>query len=310
MQFAIRERLINLTRTAVGFVYVLSGKPFLHQGMTVFVFHEVNDNPRLHARETNTYSDVELFKKQMGWIKESFPLLNPGDGRGAMPQQGCLITFDDGYSGVLSNAVPILEHYQIPAVCFVNIATIQGDINSSAMTMYMAKRDQNPLHWADSNPQFLKESLAHLSVKEIEEVRQYQGPYINGEELELLSQNPLITIGDHLNNHWYINSLGIDELDIEIAAGRSKLQNYTWDGRFFASPHGVTSDLAIQSIERAGYSYIFSGKSAITTKELSRIYPRIDMNLRIRSRYQLFGSIGIAKMRSIRIFRSLRKIGL
>lgn len=300
MKFRVRERSVNLTRTLTGFIYVLLGKPFLQRGLTAFVFHEVNDNPNLHARETNTYSDVQLFKKQMGWIRESFSPLNIGNETGIESLQGCLVTFDDGYRGVLLNAVPILEEYQVPAVCFVNMATVQGEINSSAMVMYMARKDQNHALWEDSNPQFFNESVVHLSTSEIDQVKEYQGPYINERDLELLSLNPLITIGDHLHNHWYMNSFGMDELNVEIAAGQSKLRNFPWDDRLFATPHGVASGPVIQSLVHAGYSIIFSGKSALAVNDSTRVYPRIDMNVRIRSRYQLFGAIAIAKARNIR----------
>jgi peptidoglycan/xylan/chitin deacetylase (PgdA/CDA1 family) len=301
MKFGGRERSVNRARTFIGFIYVLLGKPFLRRSLTAFVFHEVSDNPNLHARETNTYSDVQLFKKQMGWIKESFSPLNAGNKTEKGSLQGCLVTFDDGYKGVLSNALPILEDYQVPAVCFVNMATVEGEINSSALAMYMARKDQNCAHWENSNPRYFNESIARLTTSEIDQVREYQGPFINERELELLSLNPLITIGDHLHNHWHMNSLGMDELNVEIAVGQSKLSNFAWDNRFFATPHAVAADPVIQSLAHAGYSIIFSGKIAFTVNDSTRVYPRIDMNVRIRSRYQMFGAIAIAKARNFQI---------
>jgi peptidoglycan/xylan/chitin deacetylase (PgdA/CDA1 family) len=244
---------------------------------------------------------VQLFKKQLGWIKESFSPLNVGNETGTELLQGCLVTFDDGYRGVLLNALPILEDYQVPAVCFVNMATVQGAINSSALAMYMATKDQNYAYWENSNPRYFNESMARLTTSEIDQVREYQGPYINEGELELLSLNPLITIGDHLHNHWYMDTLGMDELNAEIAVGQSKLLNIASDVRLFATPHAVAADPVIQSLAHAGYSIIFSGKSTLTVNDSTRVYPRIDMNVRIRSRYQLFGAIAIAKARNFRI---------
>jgi hypothetical protein len=98
-----------------------------------------------------------------------------------------------------------------------------------------------------------------------------------------------------------MDTLGMDELNAEIAVGQSKLLNIASDVRLFATPHAVAADPVIQSLAHAGYSIIFSGKSTLTVNDSTRVYPRIDMNVRIRSRYQMFGAIAIAKARNFQI---------
>ena len=43
------------------------------------------------------------------------------------PNRPLLVTFDDAYASVAREAVPILERYGVPAVFFVNAATVEGD---------------------------------------------------------------------------------------------------------------------------------------------------------------------------------------
>jgi len=41
-----------------------------------------------------------------------------------LPSRSVLVTFDDGYRGVLDHALPILERYAIPAAVFVSAAPV------------------------------------------------------------------------------------------------------------------------------------------------------------------------------------------
>lgn len=289
-----REIVISIIRGTIGFLYVLAGKPYLNRGLTAFVFHEVNNDPNYHARQTHTFTGVELFERQIKWIKSAFSIVDLQDPLVELPEKGGIVSFDDGYRGVLLNALPILERYSVPAICFLNMATIQGEINSSALAMYLANEKGEKVDWRDSNPRFFARSIATLSMLEIEKVRAYQGPYMSEDEIEILSRNRWITIGDHLHNHWYMDSLSVKELNEEVAQGQVGLQRFSWDKRFFASPHGVASEVALNCLEDGGYTFIFS---SMTTRD-SDVYPRVDMNDTIRNRYQFFGAILTSRMRN------------
>ena len=112
--------------------------------------------------------------------------------------------FDDGYAGLKTNALPVLRKYGVPIVSFINVATVIGGANSSALAMFIAKAKGKSVNWRDSNPKSFQASLNHLGNEELNELYEYQGPYLSEEELHALSHDPLITIGDHLYNHWFI----------------------------------------------------------------------------------------------------------
>src|SRR5581483_1023805 len=47
-----------------------------------------------------------------------------------------LVTFDDAWAGVFRTAVPILESLGVPAVCFLNMATVAGAPDLAAVRRY------------------------------------------------------------------------------------------------------------------------------------------------------------------------------
>lgn len=284
-----------MSRSTIGFLYLLLGKPYLNRNLTTFVFHEIHDEPHLHSRDTRTFSDLGAFENQIKWIKNSFIIIDLQKNTDPQLKEGCIVSFDDGYAGVLHNALPMLEKYQVPAICFINMATIEGGINSSALAMYTAKRKHEKVDWNNSNPQFFKETLGSLKYEELQEVREYQGPFMNLSELRLLSQNPLVTIGNHLHNHWLPDVLSLEELDIEIAKNEKELQKYESYRNYFATPHGVASERTLNQLLENNYKTVFSGKKNLQEKPLN-VYPRIDLSVRIASKHQFFGAIAISKI--------------
>lgn len=297
MHFLARGKLIDITRFVIGVSYVLLGKPLLSRDLTTFVFHEISDVPNRHARETHTFSNVALFRKQITWIKAAFPIVDLRRNGSNELTSGCVLSFDDGYAGVLKNALPILEEYQVPAICFINMATILGEINSSALAMFIADRNGVGVKWHDSNPRFFDETLGVLEENELQEVREYQGPYLTAEELELLSKSALISLGDHSYNHWLLDALDHDGLSYEVRRSRTKLKEYSEIADIIAAPHAVASDSTIYGLAENGYRVLFSGKT-FSRRGSIVVHPRIDMSNRIGNKYQFFGVVAIAKCRS------------
>ena len=296
MKIEIRRELVNFTRYLLGSLYMLMGKPLLKRELTTFVFHEISDNPRAHARETRTYSDTKTFERQIEWIQKSFEVQDLRTDETDLSKGGCLVTFDDGYEGVLGNALPILRSNGVPAVCFLNMATIHGEINSSAMAMYAARREGRPVNWADSNPSFYSHVAEKLNEEELNVLRDYQGPYLNEKQLEKLADDPLITIGDHLNNHWLLDVLTSEEINKELAKGSKELQNFRSYMHVFAAPHGVSQSVALECLSSSGFCTVFSGNEIRRIGTLT-IYPRIDLNNEIASIQHFFGAILVSKIR-------------
>lgn len=91
----------------------------------IFTYHDiVNDESQIEFEYMQTTEDT--FEKQIsGLLKFGYKIISFDDlvqynkGEKALTKKTCLITFDDGYTGVYENAYPIIKEYNIPAAVFV-----------------------------------------------------------------------------------------------------------------------------------------------------------------------------------------------
>lgn len=90
-------------------------------GIPVFNYHQVEDN----ANNPLALS-VENFEKQMAYLSEKGYTAITADQlfaylyqKGSLPPKPVLITFDDGYGGIYTNAYPIMKKYGFTAIIFL-----------------------------------------------------------------------------------------------------------------------------------------------------------------------------------------------
>jgi hypothetical protein len=292
----LRGTFLSFAKPIIGFLYLLIGAPGYKSKLITFVFHEVTDEPREHARLTNTYSTKKNFLKQLNLLSSHFNIIDPLKNSSWVNQNGCLITFDDGYKGGLE-AAKILEDLKITSIHHVNLNTIHGQINSSALVHFVNHTSGNETNWSDSTPKNLEKLITNLSNSELQEVSEFSGPYMNPEELQELNSLNHVVIGDHLLNHWYTNSLTNTEVleNLSRVVGRADSKSMVMP--FFAAPHGDLDLQKMELIRNQGYEVIFSG-SSWTRSESATVIPRIDVNNSINSKYSLFGAIAILILRS------------
>jgi len=292
----LRRVFLGFAKPIIGFFYLLIGAPGYKSKLIAFVFHEVTDEPREHARLTNTYSTKKNFLKQLNLLSSHFKIIDPLKNSSWVNQSGCLITFDDGYKGGLE-AAKILEGLKITSIHHVNLNTIYGQINSSALVHFVNYKSGNETIWSDSTPKNLEKLMRKLSKSELQKVSEFSGPYMNPKELQELNSLNHVVVGDHLLNHWYTNSL----TDREVLENLSRLGGGADSKKiimpFFAAPHGDLDFQKVELIRNQGYEVIFSG-SSWTRAGSATIIPRIDVNNSIHSKYSLFGAIAILILRS------------
>jgi peptidoglycan/xylan/chitin deacetylase (PgdA/CDA1 family) len=96
--------------------------------LTIMIFHRVLSAPDpLRPGEP----DTARFDRLMRFVAGSFTVLPLPDAVAALaddrlPRRTCCITFDDGYADNLTNALPILERYRLPATVFVATGYLDG----------------------------------------------------------------------------------------------------------------------------------------------------------------------------------------
>jgi len=293
---AFRSRIVGCLKWIIGTVYLCLGTPGYKSKVVAVVFHEVSDEPSNHAKLTNTYSTNKNYLKQIFLLQSYFNIIDIRGLSDSLETKKCLVTFDDGYRGSLE-AARILDLLQIPSIHFLNLETIYGHSNSSALLHFKSVSSASPVVWPNSTPSNFKRMVEELSGFENEKLTRFAGPYLNTHELKELKSFKTVTFGDHFLNHWYANSLSKDEVITNLARNAPQYSESQWVESFFAAPHGEISPEKLEIISNEGYKIAFSGQSWKSTDNL-QILPRIDMNNSINSKATLFGSIAIMIVRN------------
>ena len=135
------------------------------------------------------------------------------------------VTFDDGFSCLIRNAIPELAKRDIPAVVFV------------------------PAGCIGQPPGWIKDATSP----------EYHETVLSPAELKELSGNSLVTIGSHCMSH--TNLLTVDEKDAieEITASKRELENLLGKKvKAISFPHGACNARHVEIAYEAGYEQVYS----------------------------------------------------
>ena len=113
---------------AFGTKLVLAAAGAVERRLSVVLFHRVVNEPDALLVDE---PDVRRFAERLAWLKDSFKILSLPDAlerlySGRLPAGALAISFDDGYRDNVLNALPVLEHYGLPATFFVTSAYLEG----------------------------------------------------------------------------------------------------------------------------------------------------------------------------------------
>lgn len=188
-------------------------------------------------------------------------------GQRPLPVRPVIVTFDDGYRGVLDRALPVLERYRVPATLFAcsdpllksrhfwfDVLCRREGEAAVMRARSLAYGDWRAL--ADSI-----ETAAH----EFETHR----PLTRG-ELQRLAESPLIEIGGHTMSHPTLALASVSEQRHEIAGSRDALSEVVNRPiHAFAYPYGgLFHDFlpeAADVVRDAGFSLAFTTREAFAT---------------------------------------------
>ncbi len=213
-------------------------------GVAVLAYHGVlADETRdagapggpLHVRASTLAAHCAVLRSHCTPI-DGARFLRIAAGAETAPPRAVLVTFDDGYAGVLTHGIPVLEQYAIPAVVFVCTGPIarrehfwydavemqagSGRVDQLKGQPYDAWRravDAAAMSADAAHP------LAPLSVA----------------QLQALASHPLVEIGAHTVDHPILAAAPADVQERQIAGSRTMLSE--WLGvapELFAYPNG------------------------------------------------------------------------
>lgn len=254
--------------------------------LTVLSYHRVGDISQnaLLTYKPNISASKSEFARQMYHIKKKYNVIGCEhliawlDEKLALPERAALVTFDDGYYDNLSNAYPILNALEIPAIIF--LAT---DFIGSSVPFYWdyvaycfgqtSRKDANlPMigktSWPSSDdrekvmlqwirevkkvPDSLKQNYilrlpGLLDMKVPEDA--FSKLYLNWDQVRQLSQNGL-EFGSHTASHPILTR--IDSISVRTELWKSKIKIEKELGKpvnAFAYPNGQKNDFSKETIK-------------------------------------------------------------
>lgn len=192
--------------------------------------------------------DAAGFYRRMDWLRRNYTIVplrelltRTGDARQVA------LTFDDGYASWHEVALPVLRELGLPATFFV----CSGYVGLER----------------DTADQFARRHLRRTQML----------TPLSREQLRRLAEVATFEIGSHTVHHVDLRSLKEPELEMEIAAGRSQLEDLT--GRqvsLFAYPFGESSHAtpsAKTALKKAGFEWAFT----IVPTFVERAYDRFSI---------------------------------
>ena len=183
---------------------------------------------------------VRDLRSILEWLRPRFAFLTVEECLAAR-KPGVLLTFDDGFANNATTVLPLLEHFEAPAVFFV------------ATQHVVAPRDwlhfvrQKVERWPDDAAQ-IPESVA--------------SDLFDGMSLQQLSQcaaHPLVTIGSHTVSHPTLTLCSDADLLQELCESKRFLEETT--GRpvdLLAYPRGEYDRRVVEAAAASGYKTAFA----------------------------------------------------
>lgn len=265
-------------------------RTFLVRGLTIFLFHEVTDSPSPMQQHAEIYTPSSLFVEQIRWLRERFTFIKPTQLRqlGAdneLPENAALVTFDDSWSGIFRVALPLLERMGVPSICFVNMATVSGDPDLSAVRAYEKRR--LPLEERSLEG---KVDVAR-GTRIVAQARQryaanpdflaFQGSTATMSDLSRASSSlSLAWLGSHLYHHWELHEVTPELYERSLKDNQKALSTFSNALPVYALPGGYPSPGDANALSlplRFGYRVVMTAMGRQNTNADAAVLDRLPL---------------------------------
>lgn len=275
----------------------------------ILCYHRILPNNECHGDSPNDWLTVPIsyFEQHMEVLATEFEPIAIGDvpsrighGRRKHARPFVCVTFDDGYLDNLIHALPVMESHRIPMTVYVtswqeyntprawwhdlwallehsdtyclqlNSVLLEGSIANSRQKLRAFERISNVLRVgtkeviADFYEQMPDATAWHVGQERL---------FMNADELGLLAQHPLVTVGSHTDGHFSLSALNDWEAATQINKSKSCLENLLGKPvSHFAYPYGLPWTFGTRELHLladAGYSTAVTTSPNRISKETS-----------------------------------------
>lgn len=309
---------------------VLSAPLFAGKGL-VFMLHRVL--PEKERNEFTLNKDLAItpekleefivFFKQKGYVFISLDELeNWLDNKLKLNNKFICLTFDDGYKDNLTHGLPILKKHQIPATiyitnCFPNgTATLwwylfENHAKSSSQLLLNTSLGNREFYWKNENDalgQFSKVSEVikaipaqelhsvlneSFGLSDVEITQQCMDVALSWDEIKVLSNEPLITIGAHTMNHISMKQQSESTVIEELKDSKNEIEAHIGKQvKHFAYPFGGEYDVSKRDLAIAAKV----GFKTSTLNQPGNIFKRNKKNKQALARMPLGNDTDMERM--------------
>jgi peptidoglycan/xylan/chitin deacetylase (PgdA/CDA1 family) len=194
--------------------------------MTILCYHSVD--PAWESPLAVRPSEFEAHCRWLARHRRVVPLAEAmarTDGAGRLPRRSAVITFDDGFTGVLEHALPVLRRLGLPATVFLVAQTLTDEGLAA--------------HWVRTPPPWPVTMLTREQVLQMQE----EG----------------VDFQSHSWAHLDLVDLGYDACVDDLRRSRELLEDVLGKRvSHLAYPRGLHDDDVRRAAETAGYTHAYS----------------------------------------------------
>ena len=234
-------------------------RPIIRKHLTVFLFHEVTDNPSSFQLGCMNYTTPANFERCINWISKNYEVIDVksiSTLSRVTSKPLAVLTFDDAWIGQTAALVKVSQEFDLPVTFFTNFGTIESRVDNAAYEAY--KRDSNA-----------KVSLLHKELIGDLEFQSWQGGLISKDELYKLSSFSNITISNHGYMHYCSSELTNEDFLENVSRNESALAEVFPSNSYFAFPFGrPVKDFThsqVELLKDLNYRYIFAADSSLNS---------------------------------------------
>jgi hypothetical protein len=295
LERALRTFIMN----AAGFSIGVLNNTILKNTITVFVYHDVSNDPKEFSILYNLNVPPDIFDFQISFIKNNFNVISPDDLlHSKIPQKAALVTFDDGFQSYFKSAVPLLEKYEIPSILFLNMEpiTVKGAIFWSGLITYLCEKEKDfnkyiedvfperinkESHFLAYTRKMVDSYITKTGKSFDKEISDFVGKFATEEDLYKASDSPFVFYGNHLFNHDVPLLLSDSEFLESYSKNAIELKRFPNYRDVFSFPYGQPgtcySEKQVKLLFDNGVKKVFSSSGFINHNVFSLHLERIPL---------------------------------